>query len=391
MKNKNIIDSWNKVKPDSLAQERMLNKIISRSDKRKIVMYWKPITVVVAACLVLIGGVFFSNNNQINTKSNMPPVGEQTDLSYRSNEIKGLKVNKFKLSEFQSNMLADRLVFFNFADFFEQRSHSFVIVKVEKTRLIQGKGYDNSGKQIATVKTLKIVTGDTIPTTLPLTQNLYGGCVGDEVTNLLRKGGVYLLPIVKYKDEYYLSGDLDVLFEIDNRGKIWSHSQYSDFNRYDGEDYIAVVNHIKSMTEDDDLMLASSPFGMALREWQLLEVTVTDEPKEEKVQSGGTEIIYPAQVVRALSGEMPGGDFLINAGKNEEISLKKGERYLLFVDNYAGKHYMKTTMIASVNQYDKIKDLGIEGSIWKDYNGYKVDKISELTLKVLTFLKTYEK
>ncbi len=390
MKNKRMIDSWNKVKPDDLAQERMLQNITSRSAKRKIIMYWKPFAAIAVACLVLLAGVFIRNIDRVDTKNNTSSEGKTANLSQLSNEIKGLPVKNFKLTDLKLDMTADRMVFCRFTDFFEYHEHSFVIVKVAKTKVVQANGSDAGDKQVSTVKTLKTVLGEKLPATLNLTQYLYGGCTGDEVTNLLREGGVYLLPIVKHEGEYYLGGDLDVLFEIDNQGKIWSHSDYTDFNRYDGKDYQVVTNHIISMSQEDNLKLATSSFGRALRDSQLLEVTVIADPKRKKVEYGGTESIYTTHVERVLSGEQPKDELLIGTDNDEMALLKKGERYLLFVYTYKGKLYMNSYLVASVNKDGTISNLEDEGRAFEDYNGYTVDKISELALKVAKFFKTYE-
>jgi hypothetical protein len=62
---------------------------------------------------------------------------------------------------------------------------------------------------------------------LKIKQSLYGGCVGDEQTNLLRVGGVYVLPLVRFEsdDVWSVYGDLDALFEVDDKGLIHSHSR----------------------------------------------------------------------------------------------------------------------------------------------------------------------
>lgn len=65
--------------------------------------------------------------------------------------------------------------------------------------------------------------------------------------NYLKVEGVYLLLIFYYLDEYWVLGDLDVLFEIDDQGKIFSHSSYPEFTKYDGLDYINVFDVIKEM------------------------------------------------------------------------------------------------------------------------------------------------
>ena len=68
----------------------------------------------------------------------------------------------------------------------------------------------------------------------------------EEPNNLLRVGGVYVLPLKfnEYLGAYRVVGDLDVLFELDDAGKMVSHSRFEGLNQYDGmslPDFIEIV------------------------------------------------------------------------------------------------------------------------------------------------------
>jgi hypothetical protein len=80
-------------------------------------------------------------------------------------------------------------------------------------------------------------------------QALIGGCTMDEPNNLLRVGGVYLIP-VKFNDywgAYEAVGDLDVLFEIDDNGKIKSHSRYGGLRQYDGRTLPELLEDVRAL------------------------------------------------------------------------------------------------------------------------------------------------
>jgi len=88
-------------------------------------------------------------------------------------------------------------------------------------------------------------------------------------TNMLRKGGVYLLPLQEYggngserlmDEEYSVAGDLDVLFEIDDTGHVFSHSDFSGFNHYDGKPYTALADAIVNFAENPDFSLVGFHF-----------------------------------------------------------------------------------------------------------------------------------
>ncbi|MDF2843518.1 MAG: hypothetical protein K0R00_1944, partial [Herbinix sp.] len=239
---------------------------------------------------------------------------------------------------------------------------------------------------ISTVKVLDTIWGEETPEVIGLQQSLYGGCTGEEETNLLREGGVYLLPLNKYNGSYYLMSDLDVLFEIDDEGLIWSHSTYEDFNRFDGKGYQAVVDEIISITQDDLVMLAASRFGMTLNGFQLAEVTVLSEATEEENEYGYAEMVYKAKVESTLSGEELTSEISIRSYADETLTLNNGGRYLLFIDNYENKHFINTGMIARVNEDGKIQDLGDNRGPFDGYNGYTVTEMQELTDKVMDYL-----
>jgi hypothetical protein len=79
--------------------------------------------------------------------------------------------------------------------------------------------------------------GDEVGKSLRVKQYLYGGCTGEEQTNLLRVGGAYVLPLVteQYEDVWWVYGDLDVLFEVDENGRVHSHARADTLKKYDGE------------------------------------------------------------------------------------------------------------------------------------------------------------
>ena len=70
----------------------------------------------------------------------------------------------------------------------------------------------------------------------------------EEPNNLLRVGGVYVLPLRfnEYWGAYEVVGDLDVLFELDDTGKMVSHSRWEGLNQYDG---MTLPDFIEAMRE----------------------------------------------------------------------------------------------------------------------------------------------
>ncbi len=416
MRDNRIIDSWNKAEPDREAEERIWKGILAQTGRRRAV-HWKPLAG--AACLVLLAGIFLFQRmrlpdlfdwkeyehvdqpgRQPGPEVTVPTVQEGTkqggtgtetaDNGDLSDEIKGLPVDNFKLSEMEGQAAMDRIVFWSFLHVFEAHTESIVIVKVTDTQPVPASDNYRSEGQRSEVKVLETVWGKAVPETMSLNQYLYGGCTGDEATNLLRKDGVYLLPLTKYQEAYYLVGDLDLLFEIDEEGRIWSHSDHADFNRFDGEGYQSVTEEIIRITQDEDRMLAASEFGMVMRGRQLLEVTVLSEGREEENEFGYAEIAYTAHVERALSGGELDGELSLRSYADEELPLSVGNRYLVFVDHYDEKHYISLNMMARVGEDGRIQKPEGERNPFAEYEGYTGEEIAALAARVTEFLKTYQ-
>ncbi|MDR3085297.1 MAG: hypothetical protein LBU47_03175 [Christensenellaceae bacterium] len=110
------------------------------------------------------------------------------------------------------------------------------IVKVVSVKETSGDGGVQG--QIAECEIAFDVLGDAIEGAIELSQSRYGGCAGEEQSNLLRKGGAYLLPLVRGQGEerWRIFGDLDVLFEVDDQGLVHSHSRHPGLNKYDGQE-----------------------------------------------------------------------------------------------------------------------------------------------------------
>ncbi len=396
MKNKKIIDSYNKIEPNNEAKERMIKNIVAASEDKRKAFNWKPIVSVAAAAVVLLSGTLYYTqiyspdhiSSIINEDKDTNPANQQpVNVADLSDEVKGLPVKNFTIIDQDSSVSADRIAFFNLIDLFENNVNSFVIVKVGEIEKLAAVDKYSSEGQISTVKVLDTVWGKETPEVINLQQSLYGGCTGEEETNLLREGGVYLLPLNKYNGSYYLMSDLDVLFEIDNEGLIWSHSTYEDFNRFDGKDYQTVVDEIINITQDDTVMLAASRFGMTLNGFQLAEVTILSDASEEENEYGYAEMVYNAKIESTLSGEKLSNEIAIRSYADEKLMLTKGGRYLLFIDNYNNDHFINTNMMARVNEDGKIQNLGDDRGPFEGYDGYTIADMQGLTDKVMDYIR----
>jgi hypothetical protein len=115
-------------------------------------------------------------------------------------------------------------------------------------------GYSSLGtrRQAAQMEVLYSL-GDPMPAEIEIVQSLSGGCSNELQTNLVRKGGVYVLLLERFRDDWYAPGDLDGLLEVDDNGLIHSHSTYEGLNKYDSAPLDTLWSDIEYLYRDHSL------------------------------------------------------------------------------------------------------------------------------------------
>ena len=217
-------------------------------------------------------------------------------LNNEQNNIRGLATRDFKMSEVEYQCITFFWAF-TLDDLFKRvNTDAFLTIKVLDTKLrretkhnesigdikVEDSIYEYQDVQVEVLQT--IWAKKAIPESLTLTQNLFYYHVNDsENIRHLRKGGVYVLPIGEYKGEYTFN-PLGYLFEIDDKGKINSHSDFKGFSKFDGNDYIKLVNAIKKITENPETMLRYSSFGRFVQSSHLalIEFEIASEVYKKK-------------------------------------------------------------------------------------------------------------
>lgn len=154
------------------------------------------------------------------------------------------------------------------ADFFRQEPDAFAIVRIEST------AKNSTGKQAFSQATVLETVYGKVSESPEIQQQLLVGCKETySEKHLLREGGVYLLPLKKYGSGYIIIGDTQVLLEINEAGRVFSHSYHAAFMRYDGKPYADVIADVKSFAQNSAAMAAASPFGtacLAVLPWPIL-------------------------------------------------------------------------------------------------------------------------
>ena len=230
---------------------------------------WLKPAVSIAACMVVMAGVFLCYNalrpqNQVTGNEPNNPGKSSLNIEEEANsptsyadpdDWRGLAAENFVLQDQTgSNIEADRNVFQTLQDLADYSDAFIIVPNVHKT------APDGDNMQTAIAEYTETI-GDRIQTRqwddytistgnrILIRQTLIGGCTMDEPNNLLRIGGVYLLP-VKFNSSlgaYEVVGDMDVLFELDADGKIVSHSQFAELNKYDGKAFSELLNAVRAL------------------------------------------------------------------------------------------------------------------------------------------------
>jgi hypothetical protein len=186
---------------------------------------WLKWAMPIAACLVITAAVtlpqIFENAKKIDPNGVYAPAageimpgggayignGESGLLSAEIETIFGLPTSDYTWDEGEG-ITADRmatnelrLLMREFDSYDPNVKATFAVVKAESVERFADKYGEG---QISDCGVLFDVLGDGIDMPLKIKQHLYGGCTNNEETNLLRVGGVYVLPLVKSEqDEYW--------------------------------------------------------------------------------------------------------------------------------------------------------------------------------------------
>jgi hypothetical protein len=123
---------------------------------------------------------------------------------------------------------------------------------------------ERDDSQASTVEVISVVWSDgtELPDTFVFYQRTGGGMCGWDCCTgtFMREGGVFLLPILysdsewsreRNHDGWFTYGYLDVLFEVDDEGLVWSNSWSSEFDRFDGRPWQMLARAIRGVAVGD--------------------------------------------------------------------------------------------------------------------------------------------
>lgn len=304
MKNDKILLAIGNIDGELIDRARPKNNIHPIGKAARVTFSpWLRRAVPVAACLVIAGAILVpvmlkqppvksgDSNAQYDVVSEAPPgTNDKGQLSHPGSEAvpppslslngevmsaacyaapedwRGLPTEKYVLAEQSNGIAADRMLFTSLDDLAAYADAFVLIPYVHKTAQ-DGVNMQTSIAEYATsigdILSTRQWDDHTISTgsRVLIRQQLIGGCTMDEPNNLLREGGVYLLPIKLNPDwgAYEVVGDLDVLFELNDEGKIVSHSQWEGFNKYDGKSFSGLLDDVSALYPELGVELIEQP------------------------------------------------------------------------------------------------------------------------------------
>ena len=332
--------------------------------------------------------------------------------------LAGLPALDFSLADLHNSSGAamSRMIYTKIADIFSSGAPDIIAyVRVldaelwtdKEERVDSGKYFEGtSEKQTSTVHILSSLWNKVeVSGTISVMQHKYGGCCADEETNLLRVGGVYMLPLWHWEEDdiWAIGGDLDVLFEVDDQGRVWSHSMFDEFRRFDGKEATALTESVSALTSDANFPAAVTAFGRITNSWgRLVEVTVLSSEQGAN-EYGYDQIEYRMRVDDVLSvasnpsytWQTATGDEIIAISHGDAGYLDIGMRYLLCLDPSEGGPYIEATRAASIGSDGTISAIPLQEqdswqkSIFSEYNGYTPAQMQEEARRAKTWHEKY--
>lgn len=385
-------------------RESVIRKAEETEEKRpfKRGLYVKQFAAA-AACLVLVLAVtlaipFLRGKNIKTPGADTSGSGADGGNKPVDTSLIGLPCENFSLADTQSGgAMFDREVFYDFETMLQFGTEYFAVVRIIDTRTEDSRYKSGFDYQISEAYVIENIYNDCGVDRIQITQSIIENhfCLG--TTNLLREGGLYLLPLKHEYNRWFVVGVMDVLFEVDDKGIVWSHSGFETFNRYDGMSVESLISELKELFADEDYMLANSSFGSALRSITLADVTIVDRSDKIKDDYGFECYEYSYTVVEVLSypeygvssiKEKETGKFKVYADMIDEYSFVLGERYLLFLSEYEREVCVNSFMSAKIKD-DKIVTPKAEGNkkdftknIFEPYDGYKLSELRDIIARI---------
>ena len=453
---KGYVDYMNTRTVDSTLHEKIMQRVTQNPKpifQRRLVVWY---TMAAACAVVLLFGLwiipgFFNDSGIDSSHSSANNTYDIYDASPIPTQLQptlppkfaGLPVVNHCLP--QENPMASRMGVSSLLDIIdspgravqfwtENPVQAFAFVRVIETT-------QEENRLISTIEVLKTVWSreHELPKTMTLTQHSGAIMCCTPYGELMREGGVFLLPLwyndgsmQGWHDGWFNWTYHDVLFEIDNNGLVWSRSNLSAFNRFDGRHTSVLTNAILGIINGDENLgrnIAHTIFGWAADDGALAIITIASS-ESNLLFSTGQELwqnSYVVNIDQLLSTPTPFGlqrgswfeqqqnwrntwqiskKWWQDCEQNNEIfvvvtdfarsALQTNGQYLVFITpSYSNWHSPFTFFsesVAMINADGTITSIPqLEGSwnVFGEYDGYTIDRLTELAQLANTWHERY--
>ena len=363
-----------------------------------------------------------NENNVSREQGNEPPDNQPSDEQipqYNDEllppEFVGLPVNNFCLSDSIQNNdgiseSASRIEFSRLQHFV--RCDSAVVRVIETERWSFTNRYGRSFEmQTSTLEIIEVLQGD-FPQTVSIFQTVTGA---DWATNVLRGGGVYLLPLLHENVWNPRNGNIEigwriadgaqsVLFEVDDNGNIWSHSPYRGFNQFDGKPARAVADAIISLATCENFEIAHTDLGLLSGSVAFAEITVSSNEKvtihhwQYYEYTISIENVFTTDLRRDNWSPQLGNARALAWGESD-VLLTNGGRYiaaLYMADSGGERLHVRLRDMARINADGTITgvvhthwNFGRSESAFAEFNGYTVPQIANVIDRARAWHEAY--
>jgi len=294
---------------------------------------------------------------------------------------------------------------------------------------------------ISTVEVLRTVwsRGRELPATMTLVQNSGAIMCCSPYGEMMREGGVFLLPLwyndglmQGWHEGWFNWTYRDVLFEVDDKGLVWSRSNDAAFNRFDGRHTSVLTGAILGIVNGDENIgrdVAHTIFGWAADDGAFAIITIVSSESTLLFPTGQElwQNSYVVHVDEILSIPTPFGlqrgswfeqqqnwrdnwqiseEWWQDWEQNNEIAvvntdfsssaLYAGERYLVFLTpSYTNWHspftfYSESVAIINADgTITTIPQLESGWNVFEGYDGYTVEQLAELAHLANTWHELY--
>jgi len=217
-----------------------------------------------AAFLIIVAAVIFVPNWSGESSVEKSPIVYDW-------EIRGLSTRDFTFDEIATHgsggVHVSRAAVRNFKELFDEgywlEIGKIAVIRADKVEVSEPNEY-LMRKSSVTARVLLGISASHEGEIIAINQECYEQ--EWQKSNLLREGGVYIVVLTEQSDGCWIIGDMDVLFEIDENALIFSHSNNSEFNCFDGQHYSVLINAIVAIRAGNDTNLHAKISNQVLME-----------------------------------------------------------------------------------------------------------------------------